>query len=437
MFAVIGAIIGVAITAATTGLRAAVGDPGLTVVPCANQLWRPDDPQFTALPGARAVFGAYEGGLYRIELPIAWSGELVLWAHGFVDERSQDGSRLRVGFPAAGQVGQGSTLREHLIAKGFAWAASSYRCNGYVPGVGLSDTIALIDVFTRSSAGRAPTRIYLAGSSMGGHTTILGLQEFPSQFAGGLAMCAAGPGQMEFLTAVAAASELITGVTASDTMSDEDNAKLSAIVGIPPAYTDKGRQLADLQIAISGGPRPFASEGLALRFTQNVEAGARVFTQPEWNRAALNASLRYSVTDTFGVTAEAITGRIRRRATDSDTRSSLASYEETIPFDGRIERPLMTLHGTGDLFVPISLERSLRRAVNSSGRSELLVQRIMRIPGHCGFSRTEQTRAFDDLVTWVRDGVRPDGDDVLADLNRAGMRFTDPLRPGDPSIRKP
>ena len=50
---------------------------------------------------------------------------------------------------------------------------------------------------------------------MGGHATILGLQEFPTQFAGGLAMCPAGPGEMDFLTAVAAASERITGVTVS------------------------------------------------------------------------------------------------------------------------------------------------------------------------------------------------------------------------------
>ena len=65
----------------------------------------------------------------------------------------------------------------------------------------------------------------------------------------------------------------------------------------------------------------------------------------------------------------------------------------------------MTLHGTGDsVTVPMSLEQLLRRAVDGAGQSALLVQRLMRIPGHCGFSRSEQTRAFDDLVRWVRDG---------------------------------
>ena len=29
-------------------------------------------------------FGQYEGGVYKIEIPDNWNGELVLYAHGFV-----------------------------------------------------------------------------------------------------------------------------------------------------------------------------------------------------------------------------------------------------------------------------------------------------------------------------------------------------------------
>jgi hypothetical protein len=41
-------------------------------------------------------------------------------------------------------------------------------------------------------------------------------------------------------------------------------------------------------------------------------------------------------------------------------------------------------------------------------------------------------KAFDDLVTWVRTGTRPAGDEVDGDLTNAGMKFTEPLRPNDP-----
>jgi hypothetical protein len=103
-----------------------------------------------------------------------------------------------------------------------------------------------------------------------------------------------------------------------------------------------------------------------------------------------------------------------------------------VPFDGQIQRPLLTMHGTGDLYVPIHLERALKRTVADAKHDDLLVQRIYRIAGHCGFNATEQARSFDDLVSWVRNGSKPKGDDVMGDLRDAGRTFTSPLRDGDP-----
>lgn len=84
----IGAAAVVVIMSSTTSTRAAVGGPALTAVPCPDAVWQNDDPTFDALPGARASFGQYEGGIYRVEIPDTWNGELVLWAHGFVDHRN-------------------------------------------------------------------------------------------------------------------------------------------------------------------------------------------------------------------------------------------------------------------------------------------------------------------------------------------------------------
>jgi pimeloyl-ACP methyl ester carboxylesterase len=415
--------------------RALVGQPGLTPVPCADRIWEADDPSFAALSGATAHFGRYDGGTYRIEIPDRWNGDLVLWAHGYVDDAGPQGLRLRVGFPGAGQDGAGPTLREHLMASGFAWAASSYRCNGYVPGVGLIDTVALVDLFAKTS-GRSPTRTYLSGVSMGGHVTLLGMQEFPTRFAAGLAMCAAGPGEMDFLVAVHAASEAVSGIAVNNTTREADLARLAEIYGKPPAYTEKGRQLASIQIETSGGARPFAADGLATRFMDNVSAGARVATRQEWSQVATNAHVTYAIDETLGLSVNALNTRVRRKPVDAAARSG-ATYDEVAPFDGQFERPVLTLHGTGDLFVPISLERTLKRAVDAAGRRQFLVQRIIRTPGHCGFSRQEQVQALDDVVKWVREDIRPQGDDVMADLRDAGRTFTNPIRPGDPGGLKP
>jgi ankyrin repeat protein len=411
--------------AASTAPTRALGGPGVTPIPCPTQEWQPGDPAFEALAGAKAHFGKYDGGVYRIEIPEKWNGELVLFAHGFVPNTGQNGSNLRVGV---------HRIREHLVQQGFAWAASSYRCNGYVPGQGLLDTVALGDLFTKANDGRAPQRTYLTGESMGGHVTLLGMQEFPTMFAGGLAMCPAGPELFDYFAAVSAAAEVITGVQFHADSVQQDAAKMTELVGRPPDYTDKGRQLASVQIQISGGPRPFAVEGLASRFLGNMatSAGALVGSTTPSNRAIDTTHIKYAIDDGLGLTAEAINTRARRKAGDPAVRSSNGPYEEIVPFDGRIQRPLMTMHGTGDLYVPIFLEQSLKRAVVAAGNERLLTQRIYRIGAHCQFSQTEIIKAFDDLVTWVRQGTKPDGDEVLGDLSHAGLKFTSPLRANDP-----
>jgi pimeloyl-ACP methyl ester carboxylesterase len=403
----------------------ALGRPGITPVPCPTQEWQPGDPTFDALPGAKAFFGAYDGGLYKIEIPDNWNGELALYAHGFVSNAGAQGSALRVG---------NSPIREHLIQEGYAWAASSYRCNGYVPGQGLLDTMALTELFTKSNGGRAPRRVYLTGTSMGGHVTLLGMHEFPTAFAGGLAMCPAGPELFDFFAATAGAAEVITGVQARLDTLQADVARMSELLGKPGAYTDKGRQLASVEIQISGGPRPFAMEGLASggRFAGNINPAALAGSTTPSNRAVMTTHIKYSVDERLGLTADALNKTARRKALDPEVRNPMGPYDELVPFDGRLERPTLTMHGTGDLFVPIVLEQSLKRAVAAAGKDGLLAQRIYRIAGHCGFSQPEMIKAFDDLIAWVHKGTRPAGDDVNGDLSNAGLTFTNPLRPNDP-----
>src|SRR3954464_5647636 len=289
--------------------RAEVGKPGLTPVPCPTQEWQFGEATFEALPGAKAHFGKYDGGLYRIEIPDNWNGDLVLFAHGFVSNAGANGSMLRVGT---------HRFREHVVKEGYAWAASSYRCNGYVPGQGLLDTIALVDLFKQANGGKPPTRTYLTGESMGGHVTLLGMQEFPTMFAGGLAMCPAGSELFDFFAASSAAAEVITGVQFHADTVQQDIAKMTEMLGKPPDYTDKGRQLASVEIQISGGPRPFAMEGLASggRFAGNINPAALAGSTTPSNRAVMTTQIKYDIDETLGLTAAALNKSARRKAMD-------------------------------------------------------------------------------------------------------------------------
>jgi hypothetical protein len=98
--------------------------------------------------------------------------------------------------------------------------------------------------------------------------------------------------------------------------------------------------------------------------------------------------------------------------------------------DGTPHVPVLSLHDLGDLFVPFSMEQYYAADVAANGRSHLLVQRAIRAIGHCEFSSTEVTAAFDDLVDWVENGVRPVGDNVTDRATvahpRYGCRFSDP-----------
>ena len=116
---------------------------------------------FVARPGATAYWGTHAGAAYQAEVPDNWNGSLVMYAHGF----QGTGLELTVLMPR---------IRQHLIESGFAWAASSYRANNYVPGLGAKDTHALANRIS-SIIGRA-TRTYITGHSMGGHVTAVSLE---------------------------------------------------------------------------------------------------------------------------------------------------------------------------------------------------------------------------------------------------------------------
>jgi pimeloyl-ACP methyl ester carboxylesterase len=149
------------------------------------------------------------------------------------------------------------------------------------------------------------------------------------------------------------------------------------------------------------------------------------------NAVAENQHARYTIDEGFGITSDQLNREIARIAANPAYRDR-AVYPEFADFTGKIQRPFVTIHGTGDLFVPISLEQSYRRIVDAAGAGDLLVQRAIRRAGHCTFTQEERITAFEDLVKWVGQHQKPAGDDILGDLREAGRTFTNPLLPDDP-----
>jgi hypothetical protein len=208
--------------------------------------------------------------------------------------------------------------------------------------------------------------------------------------------------------------------------------KWLAEMGEPGYYTERGRRFDRVVKYLAGGDVPLRLEGLALRYVQDLRprdpgpSRAREFA-----RHADTRYIQYEIDPGLGVDAATLNRDIPRVVPAPDARS----YELNPVFaelTGKIRAPVMSLHETADFRVPFRLEQDYRRRTESVGTSNLLVQRVVRWPGHCGIENAVRERAFDDLVAWIENGRVPAGDDVLGDVTRLGLRWTPLRHPHDP-----
>ncbi|MFG1604793.1 alpha/beta hydrolase family protein [Actinoplanes sp. NPDC049265] len=407
----------------------------------------PDGTPFGALPGATVHTGIHEGAAYRIEVPEHWNGELVDYAHGY----RGTGTVVYVDNPA---------LRAHYIARGFAWAASSYATNGYDVGQGVRDSYALIDVF-RQVTGRRARHVYQTGASMGGHVTAVAIEKHPSAYAGAMPYCGVLGDTRLFdyfldanVTAAALAGVPIEFPLAppagyQDRWRAQVNRMLPALgvtTGRPPALTAAGRTWSAVVERRTGGDRPGFDGSFAY-----------------WNTAPSLAPLD-DLPFLFGL-YPGLTGGTSNIADGNVTDNRLTVYRSTdrlwpapaewrlnaevlrvrrtdaagpglqgVPrVNGRPPVPVLSMHDIGDLFVPFSMEQVYAQRAAANGRSRLFVSRAVRGVGHCDFTQAELRQGFDDLVSWVRTGHRPGGDAILdrraVAAPRFGCRYTTASRP--------
>ena len=392
-------------------------------------------PRVDAQGGAIHKRGELGGAPYFMTVPPNWRGGLVVFAHGI-----QRG------------IGPGDAtsppLATHILGDGPALIASGYREREYRPDVAVEDSIALREHFITQFGRPRWSMIY--GQSMGGHIVVASLELHPGVYQGGLAECGLvdGIGIADYLMAYTAAAEAIAGVPLLD--SPDRNAfsmlldsRVVQALGQPGSYTAKGRQFDSVVKYLMGADErgndlPLRVQGLPRRYLLNF-----IFRNPDVEketnlgaRAASTAHVRYRIDPGLGLTADELNARVRRIHPAKNARNPGVDpvfAERT----GRLTVPLITVHETGDAWVPLSLEQAYRRKTIKAGTDHLLVQRVFRAPSHCAVDGQIREQAFDDLVAWMERGVKPEGEDVLAsDLTRIGMKYTPVLHPEDPLAPK-
>ena len=397
-----------------------------------------EDPEFVALPGATAHWGVIEGAGYRIEVPDNWNGVLTLWAHGFTGlNEAGDGPSPELAFSMP--------ERAAFLATGTAWACSTYRATGYVPGVGVDDLLLVKDRF--AEVVRAPRQTVCMGGSMGGATAQLMAQEFPEEIDGAVALCGA-LGNIWVVDYLAAwhtlamwflggppqrldAGGLIEWAQPLGVADDEGSLQLSA----------DGERFAAVIEQLTGGPRWGFREGLAGQWNTSFAVGA--LTWPGLIGAApFGPGERIAASDVIpmdttrfvyeapgtDLDAERLNAEVVRVAADAGRRADPGVGAPS----GRLEVPLLCMKTTGDLFTPIHLDRDYQRLVMEAGGADQLVMRAYRRAGHCTFNALEVAAAVAEFTLWLDEGVRPAGEDLGGDLAGAGAGFTVGFDAGDP-----
>lgn len=382
---------------------------------------------FDGIPGLETerYWGIHNNAGYRIEVPVAWNGDLVMWAHGYAGV----GLELEVEDPPH---------RGWLIANGYAWAASSYSKNAYDVAQGAKDTHALTKFFN-GIAGE-PNRTYIIGGSMGGHITAVVIEQWPNAYDGAMPVCGVlGDYKLfDFFLDFNLVAQALAGVDAQYPPADDYltvtvpfvKSKLEFFPGtFPLTLNPKGEGLKAVTKLRSGGERPIFDQGFlywngaAGDFLFGLGTGTGALTKVK-GMPIDNADVVYQFdTDPALTPAEQLLNETVLRLTPDPQARHPNGLANVPVVSGDITIPVLTLHTIGDLYVPFSMEQLYAQRVAENGASHLLVQRAIRDFGHCTFTAEELVGGFIELVSWVEYGISPAGDNLLDPAEVADPNF--------------
>lgn len=384
---------------------------GLALAACSDApLVAPDTPLGAPSAARPAAVGPLElsgevgpGSSYRIVVPPAWNGDLVVYAHGYVEVGATD-----VINPLEEQ------LLAALAATGHAVAYSTFSENGLAVKDGAQRTKQLRGIFV-SRAGR-PNRTYVIGGSMGGLIGVDLVERFPGQYDGLLALCGMVGGtqaQTDYASHVRVLFDYFYPGVLPGSLFDNpplSPAQITALVGaavtLDPA---PAALLAQVMGVTLGTPVPATSpaelvESLVTALAFNVRGFADVLERTHGHSPFDNADLWYVGSGDDAALNDPASG-VARYTSTPDARNYLERHYEPT---GALEVPVITLHNAFDPVVPIFHESRLAGAASAAGQAGNLVQRTAAAPyGHCNFNPLEVVGVFGDLVAWVSLGLPP------------------------------
>lgn len=363
------------------------------------------------------------GAIYRVCMPTsAWNGDLVIYAHGYVSPYAE------IAIPEDQMsLPDGTYVPFKINEMGYAFATTSYPTNGLAVLDAIQDIRALRTYFKRTQG--TPAHIYLIGVSEGGLITTLSIERYPREFSGGMAAC--GPvGDFNRQINYWGDFRLLFDYFFPTLLPPEPFAVPDELIAFwEQPIPNVGLSYQQMVGAALLNDMTY-NGGLA---TQQLLATARAPVDPAdpnsigetilgllwYNVNATNEGLvrlngnpydnryrRYS----GSLDDLTLNATITRFTPDIPALKTIASYQTS----GRLSRPLVTLHTTGDPIVPYWHETLYRSKTILRGSWYRHVNIPIARYGHCNFEVNELLGGF-AVLSFMTTGRLPAG------LNSATM----------------
>jgi pimeloyl-ACP methyl ester carboxylesterase len=331
--------------------------------------------------------GTLEGAAYRIDVPKDWNRSLVVFYHGY--------SVTPVEWKAGERI---SPMFDGMQKRGYAVIQSAYSATGWAVEEGAVDTERLRKAFVARHG--EPKQTLVSGMSMGGTLTAMAIESQPDVYAGALSLCGA--------------------IEPTDRLMQRDFALRAAfdhyfpnvlgpLVPVPADFMPTDAAIDKVKAAMHANPK--AMRALLSWYGAGDTSSLpdlivfNTFEVKEMQQRAKgnpfgNADLIYTNSgDDFALNAA-----VPRYRADAAAAQRMARFYTPT---GKLTRPLLALHDTGDPLVPASTPFEYALAAQRAGHGDDFVQQFVNREGHCVFTPEEIDRAFGELIEWVNKGKRP------------------------------
>jgi hypothetical protein len=369
------------------------------------------------------VLGEENGAPFALYRPAGWNGDLVLYAHGFVDPAAPVALPDTASVEAAPWLVE---LRDTLLLAGFAVAYSAYAENGWAVDNGAQLTDSLRRLFAAHFD--RPRRTYIIGRSLGALIALRLVETARPWYSGALALCGPVGGgrlQTDYIGHTRVLFDFFfPGVIPGDVLHVPADLDFSTLIGDIVAAIQANPQAAVALASVDQIRLPFTNfpelvNSIVRVLAYHIKGANDLLARTGGASPFDNTGVIYTGLGPFDAVVNAGVGRY---TADQHALDFLAASYQPV---GDLRLPVLTLHTTLDPDVPFVHEAALAELVTAAhparpnaranrttqhGRSPMgdwLVQQHYHRYGHCNFTPAEAVGAFLRLVDWVEHGAKP------------------------------